>query len=157
MPRSESGKTEPESLGDELRRLRLDKGWSLGDLHHATRRSVSVPYASRLERSGALPRPEMLEVIAEALGADLGPLMRQRDKEDLLREGIDPEVAELALTLRELDDEHTREVVGKLADALGQMEQADRHQFLATLEEAIELRAEKAGDVQPDPELAGSR
>lgn len=138
MPRAGSRTSEPGSVGDELRRLRLDKKWSLGDLHQAVECSISVPYLSRIELGDALPRPEKLGAMATVLEGDLDALLRQRDKEELVRRGAEPEIAELALTLRELDNGRCRALVGELAATFRGMTERSRDDVLRTLTEVME-------------------
>ena len=99
----EPGKAEGVvSVGAMLRELRVEeKRWRLRELSAVT--GISVPYLNQIERDEvAKPSREKLATIAAALGADPHHVVREQEKIDLVREfGIEPQVAELMLRLRE--------------------------------------------------------
>lgn len=61
-------------LGDELRRLRHERGETLGDT--ATTAGVSPQYLSEMERGLKDPSSEMIDAVAGALGVTLIDLVR---------------------------------------------------------------------------------
>jgi transcriptional regulator with XRE-family HTH domain len=87
------------TLGAALRRLRKDDlGLTLGEVCRRSR--VSVGYLSQIEKNDAMPRRDKFEAIASALESDEAfLLLAERDKTDLIRQGFDPQVAEITAVL----------------------------------------------------------
>jgi transcriptional regulator with XRE-family HTH domain len=108
---------------------------SLSDLHRKTRPRVSVAYLSRIELGTALPRPDKLRAIGEALDADLDQLMLRREEEELVRSGLDPAVAHLAVTMR--DTPRLGEALHLLSRALSARIEEDRQRLLRNAETAV--------------------
>ncbi len=108
-----------ESVGATFRKLRLDhKGWRLHDLRDVT--GISVPYLNQIERDEvAKPSREKLAKIASALGADPEEVIRRQDKAELVKEfGIEPQVAEVVLRLREANPSERKELLDQFEELL---------------------------------------
>ncbi len=68
-----------DTLGDVLRRTRLDQGRTLADVSRHAR--ISMPYLSELERGLKEASSEVLAAICEALGIDLAELLAEASRE----------------------------------------------------------------------------
>jgi transcriptional regulator with XRE-family HTH domain len=66
-----------ERIGLNLQRLRRERGLSQEELAH--RASVHQTYLSGVEQGKRNPSVMVLHRIAEALGVDIGDLVRRRD------------------------------------------------------------------------------
>jgi transcriptional regulator with XRE-family HTH domain len=108
---------------------------SLSALHLATHRRVSVAYLSRIELGTGMPRPDKLKLIGEALDADLETLMLRREEEELVRRGLDPVVAHLAITLRDMPI--LGEALHLISRALRAKIDDDRQRLLRAAEAAV--------------------
>jgi transcriptional regulator with XRE-family HTH domain len=67
------------SLGEVLRRIRLEQCRTLADVAHAAK--VSMPYLSELERGRKEASSEVLAAICAALSIDLAELLAQVGRE----------------------------------------------------------------------------
>lgn len=92
------------------------------------RAGIHPSYIHEIERQDRLPSPERLERLAavfvavareqEAVDpeADARRLFRERDREELIgRLGLDPELAETVLLVREMSPEQRRQLLPELA------------------------------------------
>ena len=61
-------------LGDNVRRLRTDKGWSQED--YADRAGIHRTYVSDIERGARNPTITVVEKLARPLGVSAGDLMK---------------------------------------------------------------------------------
>ena len=61
------------TLGETIRRLRRERGWSLGTLAEQT--GLSYSHLSRVENDSASPQADAVARLAEALGGDLRELL----------------------------------------------------------------------------------
>jgi transcriptional regulator with XRE-family HTH domain len=65
------------TLGQELRRLRTLRGWTLRDVEEKTKKKVSNSYLYQLENDNVKePSPKILFVLASTYGAPYPDLMR---------------------------------------------------------------------------------
>ncbi len=106
------------SFGERLQKSRAEKGWTLDDL--AARVELTAPYLSKVERGLVLPRRDTLLAILESLEADPTEALAERDKEELMRLGRDPEVADVMIDVELLAPELRARVLdlvrGELAE-----------------------------------------
>lgn len=65
------------SLGKEIKKARIDKGWQQKDLREAT--GLSQKYLSEVELDKVDPRWSIVKRIADALGVSLDQLAREDD------------------------------------------------------------------------------
>ena len=65
-------------LGDALRRLRAERGWSQSSLAEAAR--TTQPVVARLEVGGAVPTVAVLQRLARAMGGRLEVGFREEDE-----------------------------------------------------------------------------
>jgi transcriptional regulator with XRE-family HTH domain len=65
---------EPPTLGQRLRNLRTDNGWTLAEL--AGRSGTSVSYLNDLEHDRTVPSLSKLQSIAESYGLDASLILR---------------------------------------------------------------------------------
>jgi transcriptional regulator with XRE-family HTH domain len=68
------------SLGKEIKKVRIDKGWKQKELCEATQ--LSQKYLSEIESEKVDPRWSIVQRIARALGVSLDRLGRQEDHVD---------------------------------------------------------------------------
>jgi transcriptional regulator with XRE-family HTH domain len=68
------------SLGKEIKKVRIDKGWKQKDLCEATQ--LSQKYLSEIESEKVDPRWSIVQRIARALVVSLDRLGRQEDHAD---------------------------------------------------------------------------
>jgi transcriptional regulator with XRE-family HTH domain len=89
------------ALGENIRRLRRDKGWTQGDL--ADQAGVRVGQISKLERNEADPKLETLYKLMDALGCSPNALLN-----DVKKTSVDG-LAEMALErMQQLPEEDKR-------------------------------------------------
>jgi len=69
------------SLGREIRKARIDKGWQQQDLQAATK--LSQTYLSQIELDKVDPRISIVKRIAKALGVGIDRLMHEDEEEDV--------------------------------------------------------------------------
>lgn len=81
------------TLGDVLRRIRLDQRRTLADVADAAR--VSMPYLSELERGRKEASSEILAALCGALGLDLSDLLAAVRRELMIERGQDAVVIRL--------------------------------------------------------------
>jgi transcriptional regulator with XRE-family HTH domain len=67
------------SLGREVKKARIDKGWKQKELHVAT--GLSQKYLSQIEGDKVDPRFSIVKRIAQALGVSLDQLGQEEDSE----------------------------------------------------------------------------
>ncbi|CEA09375.1 Transcriptional regulator ClgR [Arthrobacter saudimassiliensis] len=92
FPRSAPGSREPlwrEVLGELLRRLRHERGRTLGEV--AERAGISPQYLSEIERGRKEPSSEMIAAVAGALGITLLDLTAAAAEALLLSRGGVPQ------------------------------------------------------------------
>ncbi len=98
------------TIGETIKRLRKKRGWSQNRL--ALETELSRSYVHYVEQDRVLPSAEKLRAVIEALGAEAGPVVRQRDEIELGRLNVD---AHATLMLKEefgeLTDEELAAVV----------------------------------------------
>lgn len=127
------GEPQPLALGEALRSLREELGWSLADLRRHS--GLSRPYLSRIERGEVHPSLDALEAIRQSFGPEAAPVLDELEAAGLVkRHGLDPVAAEAAVKINQLDPE-TRARTW--------------HEIRQTLEEALEgtqSRSETATD-----------
>jgi transcriptional regulator with XRE-family HTH domain len=63
------------SLGREIRKVRIDKGWQQRDLQKATK--ISQTYLSQVELDKVDPRLSIVKRIAQALGVGIDRLVQE--------------------------------------------------------------------------------
>jgi transcriptional regulator with XRE-family HTH domain len=66
------------SLGENIRRLRLDKGWTQGQL--SERSGVKVPHISSLEQDDGDPKLSTLYKLMQAFGCTPNALLRDPEE-----------------------------------------------------------------------------
>ena len=66
----------------EMRKLRFFKGLSLDDIHVFTRRRISQPQLSRIERGIAIPSDEDKELIARAMKEPVSKVFPKSEEEE---------------------------------------------------------------------------
>jgi transcriptional regulator with XRE-family HTH domain len=81
------------TLGDVLRRIRLDQRRTLADVADAAR--VSMPYLSELERGRKEASSEILAALCDALGLDLSDLLAAVRRELMVERGQEAVVIRL--------------------------------------------------------------
>ena len=81
------------TLGEVLRRVRLDQRRTLADVADAAR--VSMPYLSELERGRKEASSEILAALCDALGMDLSDLLAAVRRELMIERGQDAVVIRL--------------------------------------------------------------
>ena len=67
------------TFGETIRRLRQQKEWTVRKLSEEIKRSV--PYVSRIETRGEIPKPEIIIELAETLGVKAEQLFTAAKKE----------------------------------------------------------------------------
>lgn len=88
-------------LGDQLRRLRLERGETIGET--AARAGVSLPYLSEIERGVKEPSSEMIAAVAGALGVrlvDLTVAVSERLQPERAGDGQNPPAPVVMLSAR---------------------------------------------------------
>ena len=65
------------SLGKEIKKARIDKGWQQKDLQEAT--GLSQKYLSQVELDKVDPRLSIVKRIAHALGVSMDTLTKEED------------------------------------------------------------------------------
>ena len=75
MPRSRTADADAVRFGAILRRLRLERGWTLATL--AQRAGLHAAYVSILEQGGNVPSLSTVLELLEVLGADAGAVMSE--------------------------------------------------------------------------------
>lgn len=76
-----------ESLGDRVRRLRRDRGWSQEQL--CKRAGISKSFISEVENSAATPGGPVLIKLASSLGASLDYLLTGREPEPVKSKAVE--------------------------------------------------------------------
>jgi transcriptional regulator with XRE-family HTH domain len=66
-----------QTLGDYMRELRKKKEWSLVALSEET--GLNYPHLSRIENNSAVPTPQTVVTLADALGGDLNLMLELAD------------------------------------------------------------------------------
>jgi transcriptional regulator with XRE-family HTH domain len=95
------------SFGEYLVALREERGVSRRKLNERT--GLSLSYLHEVERGDYLPGPKNLRKIAKALGTSADDLIRERDRIEFERMGLDSEATLLLKEMGELsDDERER-------------------------------------------------
>jgi transcriptional regulator with XRE-family HTH domain len=69
------------TLGRQIRKARIDKGWKQQDLQQAT--GLSQTYLSQIERDKVDPRISIVKRIAAALGVSIDQLVETSESEPL--------------------------------------------------------------------------
>jgi transcriptional regulator with XRE-family HTH domain len=91
------------AFGRYLVELREKHGVSRRRLNEMT--GLSLSYLHEIEKGNYLPGPENLRKIAVALGEDPEQLLRERDRVQFERLGLDPELSLLLKEAGELSDD----------------------------------------------------
>ena len=76
------------TLGGEIKKARIDKGWKQHDLQRAT--GLSQKYLSAIELDKVDPRVSIIWRIAQALGVGLDALVRQAPVSHATRQEVAP-------------------------------------------------------------------
>ena len=96
-------------VGRAVERLRLERGWSQGQL--AVRAGVSRSFVSKLEKGEREPTLKYLDKVASALRVSVAALSREGRSHE--RVDVDARIASInshLLTMRELDAQEIEEV-----------------------------------------------
>lgn len=109
------------SLGQQLVALREAKGWSRNRLHQKS--GVAFSYLTAIENDEWLPGKDNLERIVEALGPEAQSLLRERERVEYERLGLDPDTS---LALREISDDMTDRDRGELLAVQRRIRQRQR-------------------------------
>ena len=109
---AQQSSTGPETVGQRLRRLRLERGYSQRDLSSP---GVSYAYISRIEAGARRPSVKALRMLAQKLGVTAEYL--ETGSEIGASEARELQLADLELRLRLEGDAATGEIEAILADA----------------------------------------
>lgn len=117
------------SLGENLRRLRVDKGLTQGDLSNAS--GVGLGQISKLERNKADPTLSTLYKLMGALDCSAGRLLMDTEKSGL--KGILKEQFERVADLPADDQETIIRIMDKFCIANGLKTMLDDHKMLISI------------------------
>jgi transcriptional regulator with XRE-family HTH domain len=103
-----SGTVQETRVGERLREIRLEKGWTIEQVEAAT--GISGPYLSKVERGRALPAAETFARIAASLDPPQslfreleGAFLYERDRSELQKLGFSTPAAALSAAMNRLD------------------------------------------------------
>ncbi|MAA87936.1 MAG: hypothetical protein CME39_09815 [Haliea sp.] len=119
------------SLGDNLRRLRMDKGLTQGDLSNES--GVGLGQISKLERNKADPTLSTIYKLMGALDCSADRLLMDKEKAGL--SGILKEQFERVSGLPKRDQELLIEIMDKFCIANGLKTMLDEHRVLINVGE----------------------
>ena len=119
------------SLGDNLRRLRMDKGLTQGDLSNES--GVGLGQISKLERNKADPTLSTIYKLMSALDCSADRLLMDKEKAGL--SGILKEQFERVSGLPKRDQELLIEIMDKFCIANGLKTMLDEHRVLINVGE----------------------
>lgn len=117
------------SLGENLRRLRIDKGLTQGDLSNSS--GVGLGQISKLERNKADPTLSTIYKLMNALDCSADRLLMDKGKAGL--SGVLKEQFERVSGLQSRDQELVIEIMDKFCIANGLKTMLDDHRVLISL------------------------
>ena len=117
------------ALGDNIRRLRRDRGWTLGQLSEHT--GIKIAHLSRLEHDDADPKTSTLYKLMQALGVSPDTLLMDTDRlppDPLLKQSL-----ERVQTLTDAQKRHLVHMIDMYCIAAGMLQQTDEDRPLARI------------------------
>lgn len=116
------------ALGENINRLRRDKGWTQGDL--ADKSGIRVGHISKLERNETDPKLDTIYKLMQALDCSPNALLRDIDKTPL--DGLMEMVLERVQQLPDDDKRHLLDVIDKycIAVSLQKMMEKSGERFM---------------------------
>lgn len=103
------------ALGDNIKRLRRDKGWTQGDLSDRTK--IKIGHLSKLERDESDPKLETIYKLMNAFGCSADALLMDAEKSPL--DGVLRAAFERAANLPEANKRAIIDVIDNYCIAIG--------------------------------------